>query len=526
MGVVPFSHRLIAGPIFKGNPEDLHRQLMDQVEELNAGLDIDGALVLRPEAQRKLDGIGRWLWQQLFSDEMRQAYRQFRDSVHSLQIISDEPWIPWEMVKPYDDRGGMLDDPFFAERFEVTRWLAGDRPAPSEIDVQAVACVAPDSRLPSSANERNLIVGLPRSHAGLLDASPVAPDLNALLSLLEKGGVGLFHFVGHGTFNPAHPNEAGLPLADGSVFRPSDLHGPVQTKIAQDRPLVFLNACRSGRQAWSWTGLGGWADRWVRACGCGAFLGTQWNVSDSAAYAFARAFYDSLTRGETLGKAAKAARQEARRAAPGNPSWLAYTVYGHPNSRVLFGAVSATQEYTPLRRSAFFDRIFGQASEESTVQPSIAPSSLNTPEENPSRSKNLRIKRRFTDHDRDQFIEDSFDFMAQYFKNSLVELQQSNPLIETRFRQIDSNHFTAAIYVEGKKRSCRIWISRGGLGDIAYAAGDSGADNTYNATLNVEDDGYSLFFRAGLRIFDSGQKKMTREEAAEDFWSMLIKPLQ
>lgn len=521
-GVAPFSHREIAGPVFQGSSEDLHRRLLRQIEELSAGLDVDGALVLGPGVRRKLDGLGRSLWQQLFNDEMRQAYRLFRESVRTLQIISDEPWIPWEMIKPYDDHEPVLDDEFLAERFELTRWLAGNRPPPGEIPIAALACLAPGRGLPQGRAERDFVIGLSRSQMGLQDASPASLTLQELTALLEKDGIGLLHFIGHGTFDAALPNEAAFPLADGSVFRPSDLHGPVQTQIAKNRPLVFLNACSSGRQAWSWTSLGGWADRWVRTCGCGAFLGPQWNVRDSVAFAFARAFYESLTRGETLGKAAKAARQAAREVAPGNPSWLAYAVYGHPNARVIFGegtTMVPTQDiqHTPRpRKPPLFDNSSPNLQE---PLPTIATS---------VRSSNLRIKQQFTDRDRDRFVEESFNFIADFFESSLAELQQRYAPIETAFRRIDRHRFAAAIYVNGKKESsCRLWLG-GQLGDIAYASGDSGPENTYNEALTVKDDGYSLFLQPlGLHFFGSSDRKaLTEQAAAEYLWSILIEHLQ
>jgi hypothetical protein len=371
--VAPFTRREIAGPLFRGTPEELHRHLLAQIEELGDGLDVDRTPVLRPEVKRKLEGIGRDLWQQLFNEEMRLAYRKFR-SVRSLLIISDEPWVPWEMIKPYDDQGELIDDDFFAERFDLTRWLAGNRPLVNEIQVEAFLCAAPNSGLPLVRAERDLIGRVSPYPAILRDASPASPTMDALNDAFLEGGIGIFHFAGHGTFDPCLPNEAGFPLADGSVFRPSDLHGAVQTQLSKDRPLVFLNACRSGRQAWSWTSLGGWAERWVRSSGCGAFIGPQWKVKDSIAFAFAQAFYESLARGQTLGMAAKAARQAARKAAPTDPGWLAYAVYGHPNARVLFK--QATQAETPaspgrLRKPKFFEDNFSR--EASAVKPLWAP---------------------------------------------------------------------------------------------------------------------------------------------------------
>jgi hypothetical protein len=336
-GVAPFSHLEIDGPVLKSNPEELHRNLLHQIGELGAGRGIGGELLLHDEIDRRIIGLGRDLWRQLFNEEMRQAYRSFRSSVRTLLIISDEPWIPWEMVKPFDDEGEILDDPFFAEQFELTRWLSGKRALPGDLEVRSLACVTGAGHLPLASREKDLIRRLAQENEGVRDVTPDDPGVHTLTSLLEEGGLGLLHFALHGSFEPALPNEAGLLLTDGSVFRPSDLHGPVQTRISQDRPLIVLNACSSGRQSWTWTGLGGWADRWVRVCGCGAFIGPLWPVRDSAAFAFAQGLYRALARGDSLGRAAQEARFAVRDMATGEPSWLAYAVYGHPHAQTFFG---------------------------------------------------------------------------------------------------------------------------------------------------------------------------------------------
>jgi hypothetical protein len=215
--------------------------------------------------------------------------------------------------------------------------------------------------------------------------------------------------------------------------------------------------------------------------------------------------------------AAKAARKEARKAAPGDPGWLAYAVYGHPNAQVLWGQESVnTEEASHIR---------GSRPEVDNV-PSPPARPAETP---PARSQNLRIKRQFTDRDRDRFVEESFDLIASFFESSLTALEQQYPHIEKGFRRVDRNRFTAAVYVDGRKESsCRVWMDRGHLGDIAYASGESGADNTYNETLTAKDDGYSLFFRPlGLRFFGSSDRKpLTQQEAAEYLWSMLMEGLQ
>ncbi len=59
------------------------------------------------------------------------------------------PWIPWELIKPYDDEAGqpLIDHDFLCLRFDLARWVC---PAPSsaaaEISVDTLACIMPSDR--------------------------------------------------------------------------------------------------------------------------------------------------------------------------------------------------------------------------------------------------------------------------------------------------------------------------------------------------------------------------------------------
>ena len=69
-----------------------------------------------------------------------------------------------------------------------------------------------------------------------------------------------------------------------------------------------------------------------------------------------------------------------------------------------------------------------------------------TPSQDLPRSSNLRVKKTFTDADNDRFLEEAFSFMSKFFESSLSELEKRNPQLDTSFRQIDANRFTAVIY--------------------------------------------------------------------------------
>jgi CHAT domain-containing protein len=98
--------------------------------------------------------------------------------------------------------------------------------------------------------------------------------------------------------------------------------------------LVFFNGCRTAGEIPGFTQMIGWAEEFMRA-GAGAFIGSLWAVRSSSARTFAERFYSALVRdGESLGVASWQARQ-AIEADEGDPTWLAYTVYGNPSASVM-----------------------------------------------------------------------------------------------------------------------------------------------------------------------------------------------
>jgi hypothetical protein len=164
------------------------------------------------------------------------------------------------------------------------------------------------------------------------------------------------------------------------------------------------------------------------------------------------------------------------------------------------------------------------------VSQSAAPAILAGGASSVPRSSNLRLKKTFTDADKDRFLDDAFEFMARYFENSLGELAKRNPGIETSFKRIDAHQFTAVGYRDGNARArCRIFMGRAFAGGIAYSANDHGMGDSYNENISVHSDEQGLFLQAlGMSMhMRSGQPaRWTEEGAAEYYWSMFIEPLQ
>lgn len=143
------------------------------------------------------------------------------------------------------------------------------------------------------------------------------------------------------------------------------------------------------------------------------------------------------------------------------------------------------------------------------------------------RSSNLRLKREFTDHENDTFLDSTFEFISNYFETSLHELKARNKGIDCRFKR-DGQTFTAAVYRNGSKEcSCRIWHgNRNHLsGGILYSGDEAGTG--YNESLSVEGNGYALFLRPLMTVRSSyADKELTQEGAAEHLWSMFMARMQ
>ncbi len=144
------------------------------------------------------------------------------------------------------------------------------------------------------------------------------------------------------------------------------------------------------------------------------------------------------------------------------------------------------------------------------------------------RSANLRVRQEFTDADKDTFRDEAFEFMARYFEGSLDELAKRNPGIKTKFRRIDARSFTAVVYRGGEAVSrCRIALGGGYDGNgITYSSSDSAHDNSFNASLTVEEGEQMLHLAPLFGGHWDEKPRLTHEGAAEHYWEMLIERLQ
>jgi hypothetical protein len=152
------------------------------------------------------------------------------------------------------------------------------------------------------------------------------------------------------------------------------------------------------------------------------------------------------------------------------------------------------------------------------------------PKSHSIRSSNLRIKKTFTDLEKDEFIENAFDYVAKFFENSLEELKKRNNQLETRFKKVNSQQFKCFIYFNGQEKSqCKVWEgdNLGRSHSLLFSYNADSELNSFNESINIEDDGYNMFFKSmGMQSFGQRDMKLSNEGVAEYLWNLIVKNLQ
>jgi hypothetical protein len=295
-------------------------------------------------AKKELADVGATLFHQLFPQSLKEEYGKTirkKYAGKSLMITSDEPWIPWEVVRPFaiDDNGEILyDDPPLCEMFCLSRWLAG-RGAPDQVALKQGVWVAPADNLQAAQAESAYFAELHRRQWQVSLSGPLttAADVQARF---QSRDTQLFHFACHGNFDATNPDNSKIKL-EGGFLSPSQIGVQERAGLRAAKPVVFLNACYAGQVGFGLTGLGGWAQKFWES-GASAFIGSLWEINDKLAGEFAQEFYDRLwglggKAAMPLGQAFHEARMAIKAADEANPTWLAYVLYGDPQGQVLLG---------------------------------------------------------------------------------------------------------------------------------------------------------------------------------------------
>lgn len=298
---------------FRGKPEDHFREFFEDIARMTPDPSVEW-----------IAGRGAQLFRELIPKELQRRLWALRDAVRTVQVVSEEVWIPWELLRLQnpDDRSPV--GPFLVEAFNLTRWLPS--PPVLELPMRRIALVIPrDSNLPSSVLEGQRLRTLAGAARDVVEIRATFPEVR---DAMASGHYDSWHFAGHGLTGQGGPHSWSIMLEGGERLRAAHLYASARN-LGTSKPLVFLNACHSGRGAPSLTGMAGLASAFLEA-GAGAFLGSHWGLEDESAFCFAEEFYKHLFAGVEIGEAVRQARSRLRAFCPTGNDWLAYTVFAHP----------------------------------------------------------------------------------------------------------------------------------------------------------------------------------------------------
>lgn len=336
-----------------GRLEDYVAGIYDEIDEaynLDPGsYDIFLQQFIRRAIKRTKDlvpeNIRNWLWEN-------------KDNVYAIQVITNEPYIPWELlyIANPNDRKAKRDHSGFLSQWGIVRWFHGV-PVPGEglsLEANRSFHVIPDGqRLKGADAERQLLEN------DLFPGMRAIPSKNVeILEFLIEGAkdCDVLHFACHGKASVKNIEDSRLILGtqlknrDGSprfrmdgdnkrpVYETLDYASvEVEAEFASEGPsaLVFLNSCQTGQGGYELIGNSGFAKAFLApesGKGASVFVGALWSIVDRLSKIFADTFYRRLLDGDTLVEAVKAARDACHDKS--DFTWLAFTVYGNPCARI------------------------------------------------------------------------------------------------------------------------------------------------------------------------------------------------
>ncbi len=321
----------VEGLEIEGSAEAYREQLFTSLEEMRTDASPDPAAKPAARVHRRLVGIGERIFDELLPERVKIFLDQLdAERIRTVQIASDEPWIPWELVRlraPEPEH-----EAFWCERFAVTRWLAGERTPARSLTVSRVIRIAASRE--AEADDDSLFSFA--RETGAVTKELRTATLNDLEEALDSEPPDLWHVEAPG-LPSSDGRRVGIQLESGTLW-PEDFDWRRRGRIAERQPLVFLSVAGGGRLDHSLTRLEGWAPLWVSQCGCGVFIAPISQIDNEIGRLFCRVFYQALGRGAALGEAVWKARCAAKAQNAADPTWAVYSAYGHPNARITFAA--------------------------------------------------------------------------------------------------------------------------------------------------------------------------------------------
>ena len=307
-------------------PERFARQLVDGV----------GIREGQPGLYTYLIGTGLTVADQMPSEfwqalEAVAAVTRASGGTASLFILSEEPYVPWELaVVDPPIHADPAAPPFLGAQAAVGRWVLGQRrpklPPPVHGDVATMAVVAGEYNQPGWRRllEAEIEAQELAAAYGAVAVNAVSPDVLQCLAGTPRADA--IHFAVHGIYDP-NSVQNGIVLVDGRTLDPLEVKGSMLSAA----PFVFLNACQVGSANTLLGDYAGLAEAFLYA-GAGGVVAPLWAIKDTIAREIALRFYDQAFAGVPPAELLRRERAAFRQGSDvTSATCLAYIWYGHPS---------------------------------------------------------------------------------------------------------------------------------------------------------------------------------------------------
>ena len=292
-------------------------------------------LVATESNRERAEGFGEQLYDNYAPDVFKRAFwtlvKTQGSNFRTIQIYSDNPDIPWELMRPVREDGTGRQN-FLGVDYSVARWhmtdgLLRERPPYSET-IKKMFVIVPhytgSRTLDAEATEAQAL-------ARLNGYSAVNGNMPALRALFHNPPQGIVHFAGHGQLS-ATRGDYEILLEDGELDT-STWRGMAQADPSS-HTFFFFNACDVGQTRHSGNFVDGWGPA-VLEKGASGYIGALFPVNDQIAARFSVLFYQLLEREMQVGPADVSETLERTRReiyqSTGDPTALAYVLYGDTN---------------------------------------------------------------------------------------------------------------------------------------------------------------------------------------------------
>jgi hypothetical protein len=286
-----------------------------------------------------INAFGDQLWKlspAMFRDAYWAFVNHYPQRVLTIQFVSDDPHVPWELMRPSTADEATVHEPLALQQI-VARWIDqynGDMR--NNLPGGRLVSVEPkykNQRLQVSGPEPEI-----EERMKALGGHAIEGTREAFLGLLRQSApeppVGVLHFTGHGVFDAKIASASAIKLENGNSVSALEVKSKDVQLGHACHTLVFFNACEVGATGVVFGEVGGWADAFLDRK-FGAFIAPLWAVDEADARTVAA---DLLERVYAKRSPIGAALREIRREyADRSPTFYSYLYYGDVTARLSAG---------------------------------------------------------------------------------------------------------------------------------------------------------------------------------------------